>query len=183
VLGTRFLDSEAWNSDLSQMNADLGAAKQANIIVVIASALGSDFGQALEQHWLGGKKNDIVVVLGVGLESEITWSYVIAWTDNQMFKVALRDSILDTKVLNRTAVMAAISTNVKNLYVRKHMKDFEYLAASITPTPTELIIALIVGTLVASGLAVWFWREDPFGDFRIATSVSRVRRRNGLHSW
>jgi hypothetical protein len=110
----------------------------------------SMFAQAVEQHWLGGKKNDVIVITGLDGGRPI-WAYVMAWTDNELFKIKLRDDILtltDVEV-QRDQFFNFVRANVEQYYVRKPMKDFAYLAASITPSWIELTIAMVVG-MVAS---------------------------------
>lgn len=152
-------DRDSWAAALSELNAELGASKQVNVIIATTAETSQDFAPALEQHWLGGKKNDVVVLLSV-TGAKINWAYVMAWTDKQIFKVKLRDDVQAIGVMDRDKILSAIRSNVNAHYVRKPMKDFEYLASSITPTPTQWVISLLFGIAVSVGLGVFFYKNE-----------------------
>jgi len=148
-----------WSLALSELNADLGAIKQVNIIFIATTQKDSMFGEALEQKWLGGKKNDVVAIVGTSGKT-IKWAYVIAWTDKELFKVSLRDALMEVGELDKDKVMKAIRTNVSKHYVRKPMADFEYLRASITPSVLQWVIAMLIGLVISGILGFVFWKHD-----------------------
>lgn len=162
--GVSVVDPGAWNSDLSQVNALLGHNRQANIIVVLAKNKPHDWYSALEESWIGGKKNDVVLVISVDDTMKPQWVEVMAWTTNPIFKVKLRDDVMDEQVIDRSTVITALKVQVNTTFIRKPMADFEYLSSCITPSKTEWIITLIIGILIAAGLAWLFEVNDIFGD-------------------
>ena len=164
TVGLSLPDAAAWNRDLTHINSILGRPKQVNIIVVLVRDQPQDWYYALEEHWIGGKKNDAILVVGVDSELRPQWTTVMAWTTNELFKVKLRDDIMTEATLDRDAVMAALANNVRETYVRKPMKDFEYLSSQITPSTVEWVITLVIGLLVAVGLIIFFEIHDPFDD-------------------
>lgn len=149
-----------WNRDLEELNARVNPARQANVIVVLTHGQPREYSQALEQHWVGGAKNDVIVVIDTDVFLSIDWVDVLAWTDSELFKVKLRDELMAQQTLNPERALPAIERAVQTLYVRKPMKDFEYLRASITPSPTELAVATLIGTLISVGLGVWFFKQE-----------------------
>jgi len=161
TLGYVLPDLGQWNAELSEINADLGKSKQANVVVVVVNGLASDYAQALEQHWLGGKKNDVVVVMGAAGQS-ISWVHVMAWTTNELFKIQLRDALVEVGTLDRTTVLQTIKSHVAASYVRRPMKDFEYLKSSITPTTGQWVFSMVIGVILSLGLSFLFYREDIF---------------------
>ena len=71
---------EVWNDGLEKINADLGAKKQVNMIVVLTSEADTWY-YALEQSWIGGKKNDVILVIGVDPSTSAPrWAQVMDWT-------------------------------------------------------------------------------------------------------
>jgi hypothetical protein len=54
-----------WSRGLDEVNARIGPRKQANLIMVFTDRP-PEFFEALQQQWLGGKKNEIVIVVGQG---------------------------------------------------------------------------------------------------------------------
>lgn len=164
TVGVNVDNPKAWNHELSRINSDLGKPKQVNMIVVLVKNKPDDWYYALEETWIGGKKNDAVLVVSVDDQMKPQWASVMAWTSNELFKVKLRDDIMDEQVINRDTLMTALATNVSKYYVRKPMKDFEYLSSSITPSTTQWVVTLLIALFVCGGLTVFFQVNDVFGD-------------------
>ena len=160
VNGAQVADREVWNQKLSEINARLGHDKQANMIVVLVKDLPEDFYYALEEAWIGGKKNDIVLVVGFNSQLTPQWSVVMAWTTKELFKIKLRDHVMDLPKLTSASVATILRGDVTQFYQRKPMADFDYLRASITPSTTQWVVSLLFGLLAAFGLTYFFHRED-----------------------
>lgn len=163
-VGVSLPDAAQWNKDLMELNADLGAKKQVNALVVVVKNQPDDYFFALEQEWIGGKKNDVVLVLSVDDTNKILWANTLAWTDNKIFQVALRDSVMATSVLNRDAIMTSLRSNISANFVRKPMKDFEYLSRTIKPTKGQWIFAMIFGLLLSVGMSIYLEMNDVFNE-------------------
>lgn len=161
-VGTNVPDVQNWNFDISKLNAELGAERQVNIVVVLVRHQPIEYSSALEEAWLGGKKNDVVLVVSLDDARKPEWASVMAWTMNPLFQVKLRDAILSAPVLERWVAIDALRQTITAYHHRKPMADFEYLKSSITPTPTEWGVTLAVGLLVAVGLVVFFQKNDFF---------------------
>ena len=157
-------DLNEWNRNLSDINRDIGQARQVNMIVVIANNLPIEYFYALEQAWIGAKKNDVVLVIGTNDNNEITWTETMAWTTNQLFKIKLRDQIMDLKTIDREKIISILKEEVSSGYIRRPMKDFEYLKASITPSVSEWVVSLILGILASIGISYWVYTQDVFDE-------------------
>lgn len=156
------VDQKAFNLRLSEINADLGKKKQSNIVLVLVQGQPSEYFQALQQHWIGSKKNDIVLVAGLD-GNKIQWAEVMAWTTDKMVEVTLRDSVMAIgSISNETLdkLMQAIATNVDVYYKRKPMKDFEYLAATVTPTFGQWLFSMIFGLIISIGLGLFMYHNE-----------------------
>jgi len=164
VNGATVQDPEAWNDALSVVNGKIGHRKQANAVLVLAKGVPADYFYALEEAWIGGKKNDVILVVGVDAQLKPRWALVMAWTLNELFKIKLRDDIMALPVLTKDNVVGALETNVSRYYKRKPMADFDYLQASITPTTTQWLLSLMFGLLVAGALAYFCHRNDIFNE-------------------
>lgn len=160
LIGTSLPDLREWNSDLRELNADIGRKKESNIVIVITKNKPDEYFYALEQHWIGGKKNDIIVVIDVNDAGKINWTETMAWTDSHIFKVNMRDDLLAVGNLNRKEILAVIQTVTLKNYVRKPMKDFEYLKQSITPTKGQYIGLTIFGLLLSLGISWFVYKND-----------------------
>lgn len=159
-VGVTVADLKEWNTRLALSLRDLGPKKQANVIIVLASISGEEYSHALEEHWLGGKKNDIVVVLGVPEYPAIAWARVVSWTDKEIFKVALRDALLDLKVLDAGKVVATIERHVTESFVRKPMEDFKYLWHDVRPPTWLLAIIFVISIAGSVGLTFVFRQSE-----------------------
>lgn len=147
-------DKALWNDRLSLINSIVGYNKQCNIVLVFTS-LPREYFYALTQHWIGGKKNDVIVVMSV-VGKKIKWADVMCWSQDNMLKVKLTDDILNIKTVDRSRILSIIANDTQKYFVRRHMKDFKYLESSITPSPTQWLIAMLIGVLVSIGLNIFF---------------------------
>ncbi len=163
TIGVPVPNQKQWNEKLSELNSRLGKTKQANLIVVLINDVPQDYFYALQQHWLGGKKNDTVLVISMKPDGSVLWAEAMAWTDQTEFAIKLRDAVisLGTLDLNQPEkLLETYAAHVQQFYIRKPMKDFEYLSASVTPTTTQWIISMIVGILISIGLGLYMYNND-----------------------
>ena len=163
LVGVKSLPNlEAWNRRLSEINGEVGPKKQVNLVLVITNKP-ADYFYALEEHWIGGKKNDAILVVGVDQSSQILWAEVMAWSANKKFEVELEFN-LHGKQLELEPVLGMFRDHTLRNYKRKPMHDFEYLTASIVPTTTEWVVSLILGLAISIGLMFMFHYQDVFGE-------------------
>lgn len=152
--GVTIPDLPTWNNDLANMLADLGPAKQVNAIVVFTDVFDPRYATALRAHWLGGKKNDVVIVVGTPAYPKIDWVEVFSWSDSELFKVQLRDDLRDMHVVDRTKFIATVTKHINTGFVRKKMKDFEYLESNIHPSSMALTIMIALALITAIVMAI-----------------------------
>ena len=161
------VDKRPWIDGLTEMNADLGKKKQVNIILLITDAADSAYIHALEEAWLGGKKNDFVVVIGAPHHPKIDWVRAMSWTRVEELKIAVRDRLQEVGTLDkRDEILAVIREEVGGKFVRRPMADFEYLNAEIRPPTWVLVLILLLGIATSVGLTILFYYHDPFGSTR-----------------
>jgi hypothetical protein len=159
AVDTAVPEANLWNADLSQINADLGAARQVNAVVVVLRGQSREYYSALEQHWIGGKKNDATLVLDVGPDGKVDWSEVMAWTQDMLFKVKGREDFVGLP-LDRTIILPKFRELIATHFVRKPMADFAYLRASVTPSMTEWVVAMVIGLAVSIGMCIFFKENE-----------------------
>lgn len=164
TVGVSVDDATAWNTALTELNADLGKSKQANMIVVLVKNVSDEYYYALEESWIGGKKNDVILVVDVDDQMKPQWASVMCWTTNELFKVKLRDDVMNDPIITRKAIIDDLHVNVDKYFERKPMKDFEYLKSSIVPTTTEWVVTMVIGLVIAIGLIVFFQMNDVFDE-------------------
>src|SRR5579859_260812 len=146
---------QQWNDKLAEALKKLGPAKQANAVIVITK-YGPDYFYALQDAWLNGKKNDIVLVIGAPeFPGKAAWVKIMALTQDDIFQVKLRDDILALDSLTADSVIDTLTKEAYATFKRKHMHDFEYLNAEIDPPAWVMVVTMILITGVYLGF--WFY--------------------------
>jgi hypothetical protein len=143
-----------WNKDLTALNAAIGPKKQCNIIILFTPALSEEYFYAVKEHWLGGKKNDIIVFIDTNPDGMIRWTNTLAWAKSDMFRVKMRDSILQVGKLDRPAIIKTIGENVEKHFFRKSMKEYKYLDQAIILTDNEFYWLLGISIFLAIAISV-----------------------------
>jgi len=166
----------AWNEGLMKVNAEIGASKQVALAVVVTDQP-AEWYYALEEHWIGGKKNDAILVIGLepGTSLKPAWAQVMAWTTSKLYEVKLRDAVMALPEVTPEATLGVLRDVTREHYKRKPMKDFEYLQASIKPSTTQLVVSILIGLIIAGALTAIFQHYDVFGDERRSFGFRRRR--------
>ena len=158
-------DIVEWNRGLTELNADLGKKKEVNIIVAVVANADKKVLYGFEEAWVGGKKNDFVVIICVSSYPAIDWVQVMSWTRAEELKVNIRDRIQDIGCLcRRDEILATIGSLVDEKFVRRPWEDFKYLVAGAKPPTWALVLIWILGVGVSTWQTIYFYKEDPFGD-------------------
>lgn len=155
-VGVSVPDLQEWSNDISNMLKELGPRKQANVIILFVKTNDPNYEYALRSAWLGGKKNDIVVIIGTTEYPKIDFVRVMSWTDKELFKVKLRDSLQEMENVNRSQIIEAIRATTMSEFKRKSMKDFEYLDNEIEPPTWVTILAFILLIAINIGVIMYF---------------------------
>jgi hypothetical protein len=159
AVGLTVPDLPQWNRGLAEILKTLGPSKQANAVVIIVNEANPAYAYAVQRAWLGGKKNDVMVFIGSTDYPKIDWVQVLSWSDKEDFKVVLRDSIMDIGTVDREKILGAIKENTSKLFVRKRMRDYEYLKYEIEPPIWALVLGILVGVACSIGITIFFVRE------------------------
>lgn len=161
------IDTTAWNDALNEKQKLLGGSKQVNIILAIVNTTDQTYRYALERAWLGGKKNDVIVIIGASNYPTIDWVDTITLgqnAGNSLMTVRMRDSIMSHKTLeDHVAVVDTINDIIFEHFDRKPMADYEYLKDEIDPPLWIIIAAFILAFVLSIAGAVYFHRNDVFG--------------------
>lgn len=139
------VDVSEYQKLLNEKQKVLGNSKQVNIIVVFVNTVNKNYKYALEKHWIGGKKNDLVVIIGT------TDSKTIEWADGFTFGLSAGNKLLLTEItdslirreLNAEYVINTITSHTEKSFKRKPMQDFKYLAKEIEPSKWQMIFLFI----------------------------------------
>jgi len=140
--GLKIKDENLFNSQLAEVLRTLGPKKEVNIVLVFANTSDPSYEYALRDAWENGNKNDVIVVFGVTNYPKIDFVRIISWTKNEIFKIKLQE-YLENDGFVRKNVVEIISKHVDDNFVRREMKEFEYLQHEISP-PTCVIVLVVV---------------------------------------
>lgn len=150
-VGVNIPDVSIWENKLREVLKTLGPTKQVNVVLVVVNTDDPNYVYALRDAWLGGKKNDVVLVVGITDYPKISWVDVISWTDRELFKVVLRDSVRNLGEMQVDPVIDILKDSITTEFTRKRMRDFEYLEAEIDPPGWVLTTMVIVILLINVG--------------------------------
>lgn len=151
-------DQKLWNDLLALSLNDRGATKQVNYVIVFTTE-SHRFADALKSKWLGGKKNDVLVIIGVKPYPIINWVDVTSWSKQDIVNISLRNALIDSKVLDPYKTIEIINSNVDRYYTRRPMEDFKYLENNVQPSMWLVVVVLIIGVISSISLAYYFHRN------------------------
>jgi hypothetical protein len=158
-----------WTWLVRDMNAKIGPMKQVNVVVILVKTDNRDYMLALKDAWVGGKKNDVVVVIGSLDGHKIEFADVMSWTPASSFKVNLKNRIQDIGTLDeRDMIVGGIKELTLKDFQRMHMKEYQYLMRSFQPSSAAMWWIFILSALSSIGFAIWsvlneFTDDNPGG--------------------
>lgn len=161
-VGVPIKNIKQWNDYLSERLKTIGKKKQANINIIFVNTPDQTYRYALEAAWVGGKKNDITVILGMTQPNKIDWVDTITFggnAGNSLLTVLMHDRLMALVSFDYKTVIDVIGDTVLEKFDRKPMQDYEYLKASITPPDWCIYTAMILGLLCSIGLSIFFHRN------------------------
>jgi hypothetical protein len=135
-----------------QMNANIGATKKVNVIIVGFGSQSSEMAQYQEASWIGGKKNDLVICYGGEKGQPASWVKVFGWTEKNIVKQNLQTLLLHNPV--DTKLIPYIQEEIKQNYIIKDWSKFDYL--TVEPPTWSYWTYFIILLVVQGGLYVWF---------------------------
>lgn len=148
---------------LDEINADLGAVKQVNLIVVVVDEADPAYFDALVEDWLGGKKNDVVLVIGAPQFPAIGWARVMAWNEatggEDEFKGAIAARVQALGTFDGKVILQILREEVERGYKRQSFTKFEYLMARAQPPGWAVALLFGLGLGLSSLLQWFFWRN------------------------
>lgn len=158
------VDYGTWNWLVNEDNKTLGPAKQVNLLVLLVKTSDPSYVQAFKTAWLGGKKNDAVVIIGSEDGHKIAFAEVVSWAVRANYRDNLRDDIMEIGTLDRRDdIMKAVYSETQTKFVRMHMKDMQYLMRSFQPSGTAMWVTFILATLLSCGISfgfLWYYRNE-----------------------
>ena len=170
-MGVKGVPVSELNFKLSQMMGTVGPMKQANLIVVFTSITNKDYKFALEHAWVGGKKNDIVVIISSN-GTTFNWVDSFTWlsdSGNGIFNNKISKRVNEVGTFDVDALVIAMRASIVESFDRPTAESVEYLEDQIEPPLWAIVTSLIIQLLLITGLTFYFHHND--------INVINVRRR------
>lgn len=163
-VGGGLKNPKEWSEKISQMMRKLGPQARANFVLVAVNSKDPRYAEDLRQKWLGGKKNDVILVLGMD-QNLLQFARVVSWSENKMIHVDLREGIETAykgKEIDADGVLAIADKSIRENFRRMKEENYEYLKDEIVPDMTTLIISFILALAASIGLTVFFHKNETF---------------------
>jgi len=156
-----------FNHKLMEINGEVGPKKQANVVMVEVNTNDPTYEFVVQEKWINGKKNDVIVLFGVSQYPIVDWVRIISWTKSENMKVELRDALQKIGRMDSPELLSTIQDYVTSEFTRRDFDEFKYLMASYQPGETATIILMIIAMICFGGITWYAWHEDIFGDVPI----------------
>lgn len=160
------INHREWNDYIDRYQKVLGNTHQVNILVVIVNTPDQMYRHALERAWAGGKKNDVIVLIGSSNFPTIDWVDTITLgrnSGNELMTVQMRDNLMEIGTLeNHKPVIGSIVRTVEDKFDRKPMADYEYLNDEIDPPTWVIILAFFLSVALSIAATIFFHHTDYF---------------------
>lgn len=152
------------NLRLSESLKKLGKQKQVNIVAIVTEIDDNNYRYDVENTWIGGKKNDIIVFLGMDGE-KFTWVDVMTWASNsgnELFTLNLSADLNQLGNFDVEEINRMVSNNIKETYNRPKMEQFEYLKDTLEPSDTVMFVMFFVSVVLTLVIGFLFHKHDVF---------------------
>lgn len=149
---SKFKHDSQLNTLLNESLRKLGPSKKVNIVVVLHNK-GSFFSEAMRAKQLGGKINDVYVVIDIDEKGVFNSVAVFSWSKTDEVNVLLRDALLDLNHYEPVAMNQVISHNIQKYYQHRSIEEFKYLDEEVEIPKAVVWFLMIFGMLFPFGAA------------------------------
>lgn len=157
VLGDCGPTTKAGNERLRYHNAVLGRSKELRIWILCFQDNSYGAAHFQESFWDGGNKNEAVITIGL-VDDDVQWAYVFSWSESEMFKVEIRDHLMDRKNLDLVQVADFAAQSLQTHFIRKPFSDFSYI--KVEPPTWAVVTTFILTLLINLGLSYWLIHNE-----------------------
>lgn len=144
--GNGFKHDGTLNTLLNESLKTLGSTKKVNVVVVLHNK-GQSFSEALKAKHLGGKINDVYVVLDITKEGVFNDVDIFSWSKSDMVNVSLRDALLDIGEYDAVEMNEIIKENISKYYIHRSVEEFKYLDDEVEIPKWAVWALMIIGLL------------------------------------
>jgi len=150
-------------NQFDQMNTRLGYSKKVNVIMVGLNSASEMYGKYLESKWIGGKKNDLVIVYG-GSNKSPTWVYAFSWTDKKTVLRMIEETVLNHGAINET--LPKIEELIRKYYQIKNWHDFDYISI---PLSGRCVTIYVIFVTISQALLMWWYSKNDITEYTLGS--------------
>lgn len=155
------------NQKINEFQKKWGPKKQINVILFFVSEkYTQEYFKAVEASWLGGKKNDTIIITQLDNQNNINWSRVISRSENKSFDKSVEFDIGNLKTFNEDTFLEVLDKNIMERFNRENFEKYSYLMNEFTPSGISIFIGLLASILINITVAFFAIKEDWFGENR-----------------
>lgn len=133
----------AFGEKLAVLNADLGRSCKVRVhFVFAADGTGSEWGEAVEEYWRKGKKNELTCVVG-RTGGSVTWCRTFGWSDAEGVKAGLREHVAGMSQFDADATLAWLRAEIPNGWHVADLSEYDHVAVRVPAWLTMLFILLV----------------------------------------
>lgn len=175
------INHKEWDDYLERYQKVLGNSHEVNIITLIVNTPDQMYRHALERAWVGGKKNDVIVLIGSSNYPKIDWVDAITLgrnAGNELMTVEMRDNLMKIGTLeDHKVVIGSMVRTIEDKFDRKLMADYEYLKDEIDPPTWVIILAFFLSVALSIAATIFFHHTDYFNQESYRTRFNYRRYR------
>lgn len=150
-VGVNLPDVTILNEMINRSLIELSPSKKVNIVPVFTK-YDQNFARALESKWLGGKRNDVVIVTGLD-GNIIKWVKVFSWSVNSIVNYELETNLKSMYNLDFMLYNSIIVNTVKKHYIQRSPEEFKYLDDAVKPSDWIVYTSLMLSFFGSLGMA------------------------------
>ncbi len=150
--GATHKDAQQLNTLLNETLKTVGPSKKVNVVVILHNK-GSLFSESLRAKQLGGKINDVYIVIDLSQEGVFNSVAVFSWSKTDMVNVFLRDELLDIGKFDAVAMNNVVKEGLTEHYKHRSIEEFKYLDDEVEIPTWAIWFAMIFGVLFPFGAA------------------------------
>lgn len=144
--GSAFTDTKALNDLLNESLKNLGPKYKVNVVVVLHKK-GDSFAETLKAKHLGGKINDVYVVIDIDKGGVFNNVAVFSWSKSDMVNIAIRDGLLDIGKFDAVKMNDVIAEAIKANYKHRSIEEFKYLEDEVEVPKWAIWLTMVFGIL------------------------------------
>lgn len=146
-------DTQDLNNMLNESLKKLGPSKKVNLVVILHNK-GSAFAETVKTKHLGGKINDLYVLIDIDKDGMFNSVATFSWSKSDLVNVAVRDGLLDIGKYDASKMNEVISKNIQQHYKHRSIEEFKYLEEDVEIPKWALWFVMVFGILFPFG-ATW----------------------------